>query len=1033
MSMHKAATELEFEQEFIQYLTQLGGVKQWEYLPEIKTTEQLWQNFKRILEQNNQDKLSAPLSATEFKQVQRVINSLTTPYEAGQFLYGVNGFSEIEVDLDNGQHVFLRVFDKDNVGAGDSVYQVVNQVHRKHIVDGAPDRRFDVTLLVNGLPLIQIELKAATHSTNESLNQMKQYISERQYSNIFSTLQVLVAMTKHDIRYMANTVLAQFNKAFAFTWQRENNAEPVHDWREFTDSVLSIPMAHELATRFMILDGTKNRESIKVMRPYQVYATKRALAAARSHDFNGATGKLGYIWHTTGSGKTITSFKTAWLASRLPNVGKVVFLVDRVALTNQTVDAYRAYDPVTGFEGKSGVIADTANVGDLRKKLLTRSDSNIIVTSIQKMSRYVKRSDFKAPKENILFIVDEAHRSTTATADSSGMLALIRKAIPRSAWLGYTGTPRFEHGESNTSVVFGDLLHAYTIKEAIADKNVLGFHVEFKDTLGNEVPADPTSEDIDDNLKASVYDYHRGHLTEVAADIFNNWQSRSNQRRYNAMFTVHVGGNKPSTPRAMEYFDEFCRLNGQYPEKSLKVAVSFSADTSNGDNMLANNSNLLKAITHYNKTFGTAFDISSVKEYTEDVASRLNRTHSDGNYLDLVIVVDQFLTGFDAPQLNTLYVDRTLKGANLIQAYSRTNRMHDLVLKPWGNVINYRWPVQNEAEMNKAFYLYSNRESAADTLLETETENQKRKQANIKGGILAKSYDELHSELKTVIAQMRKLSNNFSSVPHSEQAREELIGKISEYNSLLNKVSQMTSDEFGEDVKNATDNLDSFYKELNITGSEIEKIQGLLLPRLRELTAKQKHVDLSTVDVNLHHVSEVNINYDYLSALLAKMADAVNEKRMSDATELRDRAYIEIAKSSSEVEQQQWRQFADDIYDGSYKFDTYPAPTTSDDMRKALQQSRSNKHLQLAHAFIGDWGLHQVSKTSDLLSLFSMHRPGQTDLDKQNEVSDLIKNIGTKYQQDAALDEVRAMNKIKYHREFTNALYALADEIKKDG
>ena len=221
MSEYKNKSELAFEKEVIEYLTHIGGVKQWEYLEEIKTTEQLWDNFKTILEQNNRARLQEPLTVTEFNQVKKIISNIDTPYHAGQFLYGVNGVSEIEIDLDSGQHVFLTVFDQAQVGGGNTVYQIVNQIERPKIVDGKPNRRFDVTLLINGLPIIQIELKKAMHSTNEALNQMEQYISEKQYTGIFSTLQILIAMTPFDIRYMSNTTLKSCNKAFAFNWQNE--------------------------------------------------------------------------------------------------------------------------------------------------------------------------------------------------------------------------------------------------------------------------------------------------------------------------------------------------------------------------------------------------------------------------------------------------------------------------------------------------------------------------------------------------------------------------------------------------------------------------------------------------------------------------------------------------------------------------------------------------------------------------------------------------------------------------------------------
>ena len=239
-----------------------------------------------------------------------------------------------------------------------------------------------------------------------------------------------------------------------------------------------------------------------------------------------------------GSGKTITSFKTAWLASRSPNVDKVIFLVDRITLTNQTTEAYQAYDPLAGFSERSGIIQDTANINDLHKKLKAHNDKNIIVTNIQKMSRLLERKSFKDLKQNILFIVDEAHRSTGDGKDTTGMLERIKSTIPTSAWVGYTGTPKFPE----------------TIK----------------------APDHPSEEDIDDNIKASVYDEKIEHVELVVEDIIKNWGARSNNQKYNALFTVHVGGNKFSIPRLMEYFEEFNKENKLLAkEKQLKIEVSF--------------------------------------------------------------------------------------------------------------------------------------------------------------------------------------------------------------------------------------------------------------------------------------------------------------------------------------------------------------------------------------------------------------------------------------------------------------------------
>ena len=453
----------------------------WKYESHIKTTEALWQNFKEILERHNQNTLSRPLSVVEFAQVKKVIESLNTPYEAGQFLYGMNGVSQIEIDLDDNRHVFLTVFDQKQIGAGDTVYQIVNQIERKAVLPGKPNRRFDTTLLINGLPIIQIEEKKDTRDVNEALNQMHQYILEGQYRDIFSTLQILVAITPNDVRYMANATAERFNKDFAFRWQRKKDNRIVRRWEEFADSMLSIPMAHQMATSYMILDGTRNRQMLKVMRPYQVYATQSVIDKLKYADFSMGIQKLGYIWHTTGSGKTITSFKTAWLASRLPKVDKVVFVVDRIALTRQTDENYRAYDP-DSKEGLLGSIRNTENTGDLSRKLKSK-DNSIIVTSVQKLDRLVKSKSFKAPDKNFVFIVDEAHRSTGGDSFKG-----IQNAFKRSAWIDYTGTPMFDETTKGlrTEDIFGPLLHAYTIREAITDKNVLGFKVDFETTIDEE-------------------------------------------------------------------------------------------------------------------------------------------------------------------------------------------------------------------------------------------------------------------------------------------------------------------------------------------------------------------------------------------------------------------------------------------------------------------------------------------------------------------------------------------------------------------
>ena len=1048
-------TELEFENKLIEQLStgivtnaansnQIGDTidaygnmkvyksKLWKYEPTIKTTEALWENFRKILYQLNQNQLTQPLSDTEFKQVQKVINELYTPYQAGQFLYGINGVSQVEIDLDDGRHVFLTVFDQKQIGAGNTVYQVVSQVKREPQIAGRPERRFDTTLLINGLPIIQIEEKSVKHSVDEALNQMHQYIQEKQYSDIFSTVQILVAMTPNRIKYMANTTADLFNKDFAFEWQNPNDNKVVRNWTTFADMFLSIPMAHQMSTLFTILDGTKNKQMLKVMRPYQVYATKAVLNELKRADFDLPINKLGYVWHTTGSGKTITSFKTAWLASRMPNVDKVVFVVDRIALTKQTEANYKAYDPEGSIDidGKQfDTVGGTENTSALKKKL-NEKGYGIIVTSVQKLNTLINRKDFVVPKKNFVFIVDEAHRSTGGESFED-----LQKVFKGAAWVGYTGTPMFDKvvGKKGTKTheVFGKLLHAYTIREAIADKNVLGFKVDFETTIAEDkmkleyLPkfykekypnwnefdierkiANLTDDDMDDMIEPSFYDNNLDHVKLVVEDIFKNWRNRSNDGAYNAMLTTHVGGNRASTPMALMYFDEFERVNQEREEQglpTLKVGITFSMSTNNSDNQLTTNNGLLRAMKHYNKMFGTSFGLDDVSGYTQDLTTRLNRTAQDGQYLDLVIVVDQLLTGFDAPQLNTLYVDRTLKDAMLIQAYSRTNRIADNQGKPWGRIVNYRWPAKNEELMNRALSIYANKHSAdvQDTLVDTK--------ALVDTGVLAKPFKEQFEEVKQVVDRLADMTDNFTEVPASEAKHDP---------DVVN----------GEDIGFDYDNPDELVTLLGMTPEQEEMLTTSLYNDLKERIAENHDVPVAQIELRMIHVKQISVNYDYLTELIEALMNAVHEKRMDAAADYREKINDFAMALDDRQYAKQINNAADAIYKGTYppegKTIQYPVKLTSLEVIEDVNTMIMKDDI---FDFRLKWGIIDVISNDEILDLFSRHTAGKQDLDSTGRISKLKKDARAEYQAKAQDTDIVSLNKIKYGNELVAALYKFAD------
>lgn len=1068
-------TELEFENKLIEQLStgivintantkQTGDTidaygnmkvyksKLWKYEPTIKTTEALWDNFRKILYQLNQNQLTQPLSDTEFKQVQKVITELYTPYQAGQFLYGINGVSQVEVDLDDGRHVFLTVFDQKQIGAGNTVYQVVSQVKREPQIAGRPERRFDTTLLINGLPIIQIEEKSVKHSVDEALNQMHQYIQEKQYSDIFSTVQILVAMTPNRIKYMANTTADLFNKDFAFEWQNPNDNKVVRNWTTFADMFLSIPMAHQMSTLFTILDGTKNKQMLKVMRPYQVYATKAVLNELKRADFDLPINKLGYVWHTTGSGKTITSFKTAWLASRMPNVDKVVFVVDRIALTKQTEANYKAYDPEGSIDidGKQfDTVGGTENTSALKKKL-NEKGYGIIVTSVQKLNTLINRKDFVVPNKNFVFIVDEAHRSTGGESFED-----LQKVFKGAAWVGYTGTPMFDKvvGKKGTKTheVFGKLLHAYTIREAIADKNVLGFKVDFETTIAEDkmkleyLPkfykekypdwndldierkiANLTDNDMDDMIEPSFYDNNQEHVKLVVEDIFKNWRNRSNDGTYNAMLTTHVGGNRPSTPMALSYFEEFERVNQERQEQglpTLKVGITFSMSTNNSDNQLTTNDGLLRAMKHYNKMFGTSFGLDDVSGYTQDLTTRLNRTAQDGQYLDIVIVVDQLLTGFDAPQLNTLYVDRTLKDAMLIQAYSRTNRIADNQGKPWGRIVNYRWPAKNEELMNIALSIYANKHSAdvQDTLVDT--------QALVDTGVLAKPFKEQFEEVKQVVDRLADMTDNFTEVPASEAKQEEMFNLMRTYSAGMSKLKQYDPDVVnGEDIGFDYDNPDELVTLLGMTPEQEEMLTTSLYNDLKERIAENHDVPVAQIELRMIHVKQISVNYDYLTELIEALMNAVHEKRMDVAADYREKISDFAMALDDRQYAKQINNAVDAIYKGTYppegKDIQYPVKLTGLEVIEDVNTMIMKDDI---FDFRLKWGIIDVISNDEILNLFSRHTAGKQDLDSTGRISKLKKDARAEYQAKAQDTNIVSLNKIKYGNELVAALYKFAD------
>ena len=678
---------------------------QWTYRPDLRTEEDLWNNFKYILEQNNKAKLDdVPLSESEFAKVKNDLSHASF-YDAGKWLVGENGKVYVHVQRGN-ETLHLVVMNNEHIAGGSSVYEVINQYQAFKSEDDETgrDRRFDVTLLINGIPMIHIELKNKEHPYIDGYRQIKKYIAEGKFHGLFSNVQMFVVSNAVDTKYFSAARDTELNKKFLTGWIDEENI-PVCDYIEFAKDVLRIPQAHEMVTKYTVLDNDKKK--LLILRPYQIHAIEAMRTASKS-------GKSGFIWHTTGSGKTMTSYKaTRNLLMDIPSIEKTVFLIDRKDLDMQTKGAFQSYADNDTID-----VDDTENVGSLIKRL---ADDNrqMIVTTRQKMQVMINRRLKEGTKEydkirslKVAFVVDECHRAVTPQTKRE-----IERFFNRSIWFGFTGTPIFEENKyeqkgdlaQTTEELYGPCLHSYTIKEAIHDGAVLGFNVE---NLG---PKDVKSDEEE------AYYHSEGHMRNVLNVILNQSLSKFGMQNgrgksYEAMLTVE------SIAAAQKYYDFILKVKNGEDELKIneevkralpdfpKVAVTFSV-SENEESSQANQDAMRRILAYYNGIFGTSYQLEGLNAYNNNLNDRLARKEKRycdrDQQVDLVIVVDRLLTGFDAPCLSTLFIDRPpMSPQGLIQAFSRTNRLFD-TNKEYGQIVTFRSPKEYKKKINDALILYS--------------------------------------------------------------------------------------------------------------------------------------------------------------------------------------------------------------------------------------------------------------------------------------------------------------------------------------
>ena len=700
-----AELESVIEQKLIEQL--IYGDSQWTYREDLKTEADLWKNFRYILEQNNKERLNGePLSDVEFEQVKNQLQ-FSSFYKAGEWLVGENGKVMVHVQRDT-ERLHLVVMNHEHIAGGSSVYEVINQYNALKMDEdssvNARDRRFDVTLMINGLPMIHIELKNKQHSYMDGFRQIKKYIGEGKFTGIFSAVQMFVISNGVDTKYFSAASDTELNPKFISGWlDKENNA--VSDYLVFAKSVLRIPEAHEMIARYTVLDEEAKR--LILLRPYQIHAIEAIRDASK-------TGKSGFVWHTTGSGKTLTSYKaTRNLLMDIPAIDKAIFLIDRKDLDTQTTMAFQAYANNDLID-----VDETDNVFDLKKKLKS-DDRQVIVTTIQKLQRLITRKLQEGTPEyhkiknlKIAFVVDECHRAVTP-----GTKREIERFFGNSLWYGFTGTPRFAENPypqmgdlpRTTQELYGDCLHKYTIQNAIHDNAVLGFQVEHNGPKNKK-------DETDSNLYVT-----ESHMLKVLEVILNKSYYKlgfqnGKGKTYEGLLTTS------SIQLAQKYYDLLKMVKEgkttlKIDEKIKQVlpdfpkfAITYSV-TENEEGSHVNQQKMQESLDDYNKMFGTKYEISQIQGYNGNLNKRLARKDakykSRNEQLDLVIVVDRLLTGFDAPCLSTIFIDRPPMGPHdLIQAFSRTNRIYDKN-KVYGQIVTFQAPKLFKESVDNAVRLYS--------------------------------------------------------------------------------------------------------------------------------------------------------------------------------------------------------------------------------------------------------------------------------------------------------------------------------------
>lgn len=977
-----AELESVIEQKLIDQL--VYGESQWIYRPDLKTEDDLWNNFRYILEQNNKDRLDGEhLTDAEFEQVRNQLQ-FSSFYKAGEWLVGENGKVMVHVQRDT-EKLHLVVMNHEHIAGGSSVYQVINQYRalRDEEETKAQDRRFDVTLMINGLPMIHIELKNKQHSYMDGFWQIKKYIGEGKFTGIFSAVQMFVISNGVDTKYFSAAGDTELNPKFVSGWLDEKN-NPVSDYLEFAKSVLRIPAAHEMIARYTVLDEDAKR--LILLRPYQIHAIEAIREASK-------TGKSGYVWHTTGSGKTLTSYKaTRNLLMDIPTIDKAIFLIDRKDLDTQTTMAFQAYANNDLID-----VDETDNVSDLKKKLKS-DDRQVIVTTIQKLQRLITKRLEEGTTEytkiknlRIAFVVDECHRAVTP-----GTKRELERFFGKSLWYGFTGTPRFAENPypklgdlpRTTEELYGKRLHEYTIQNAIKDNAVLGFQVEH-DGPKNMV----------DETDSRIYE-NETHMLKVLDVILNKSYHKlgfqnGKGKTYEGLLTTS------SIQLAQKYYELLKRVkNGetslQIDERIRQVlpdfpkfAITYSV-TENDESSHLNQQKMRESLDDYNSMFNTKYDLSQIQTYNGNLNKRLARKDpkfkSRSEQLDLVIVVDRLLTGFDAPCMSTMFIDRQPMGPHdLIQAFSRTNRIFDKN-KAYGQIVTFQAPKLFKESVDNAVKLYS---------------------AGSTGTALVAEWKEIEPAFRKSLKALRASAERPSEIPR--MSRKEKIVFIKMFQNF---------DKLFAQLKAFSQYDDSMLESYGITEDEYEDYAGHYFNVKAEIqSGSDEPTDPETPEIDqdyeLMAYSHTKIDYEYIINLIQNIVTPDDD---SEVTPEQRKKQIEEVKQYIEDLRKDNFQVADImdslVYEIELDKDKYKG--------QSILNIVENMKRDCIEKVVKDFCLTWYASKDDIMYAATHYRNGE--IPNENAIKITSDFAGYKAAQE------KAIPKFKYYTQLLSALKKTLDE-----